>query len=43
MVTVEKAPAAAGGRYKGESDPRGRGEPRPYKRQEKNKSRARNG
>jgi hypothetical protein len=30
-LELEKAPAPEGGRYKGESNPRGRGEPRPYR------------
>jgi hypothetical protein len=31
VMVERKAPAADGGLYKGKSDPRGRGEPRPYK------------
>jgi len=33
-MVERKAPAADGGRYKGKSDPRGRGEPHPYKSKE---------
>ena len=33
-MVKKKAPAADGGHYKGKSDPRGRGEPRSYKRKE---------
>jgi len=33
-MVERKAPAADGGRYKGKSDPRGRGELRPYKGKE---------
>jgi hypothetical protein len=35
-MVEKKAPAADGGRYKGKSDPRGRGEPRPYKKSKEN-------
>jgi len=37
-MVERKAPAADGGRYKSKSDPSGRGEPRPYKKQRKPKS-----